>query len=105
LAPILSHQFHSNFNEYVDISAPGVEILSTIPRIGNEPLGVITSNEYDNTVGNVNMINVTGIKIEYSRYVNHPGVSGVLVDCGLGLEVCPGPVGGGARHICFIQRG
>jgi subtilisin family serine protease len=95
----------SNFNEHVDIAAPGVDILSTIPRIGLEPEGIITSNVYDIAVGNVTMVNVTGIKMEYALYIKHPGVTGVLVDCGLGLEVCPGPVGGGGGHVCFMQRG
>jgi subtilisin family serine protease len=107
--PFLAHQtqscnYHSNFNEFVDIAAPGVDILSSIPRIGLEPVGNISSI---GTVGNATVVNVTGIKFEYARYINHPGVTGTLVDCGLGREVCPGPgpVGGGGGHICFIQRG
>ena len=42
---------------------------------------------------------------EYSRYINEPGVTGVLVDCGLGLEVCPRASHGGRGHICYMTRG
>jgi serine protease len=107
-----NHAEFSNFNKHVNISGPGVEIFSSISRIGNEPTGTIASAATG--------IKLEGIHIEYSGFVGEPGVSGILMDCGMAKEECPAPrrrvqdngSGGGVdlddgtrNHICFIQRG
>lgn len=57
-----------------------------------------------------------GIHVEYAGFVGEPGVSGILVDCGMAKQDCPRSVqdtgnggasaGNGAQpHMCFIQRG
>jgi hypothetical protein len=62
-------------------------------------------------------VNMEGIHIEYAGFVGAPGVSGILVDCGMAKEDCRAPqenstgaaevgVGNGKQHhVCFIQRG
>ena len=54
-----------------------------------------------------------GIHVEYSGFVNEPGVTGTLIDCGLAVQDCAAPpraVDGNeeapmSHHICLIQRG
>ena len=103
-----NHAEFSTYNENVNISGPGVDIFSSIARIGNEPMGTITSAAAD--------VMLDGIHVEYAGFVGEPGVSGILLDCGTAKEECPAPrrrvQDGGAgvgdktqNHICFIQRG
>jgi serine protease len=80
----------SQSNSEVDISAPGVDILSTVP------LG-------SGTVGNVDLgdFAVSGKYLKYSVLPGTEGIKGKLVECpDLGRFTCPGPGG----HICLIKR-
>lgn len=81
----------SNFNENVNMSAVGVDVLSTYPLpSGGTNVDIVTSK------GTFN-----GIHMIYSRYTSNEGTTGVLVDCGSGDSKCPGSGG----HVCVIERG
>lgn len=77
----------SQQNAQVELAAPGVAVLSTVPmgtgREGNVNVGADT---------------VQGMAIEGSPT---DSATGALVDCGLGTSVCTGA--GGA--VCLIERG
>jgi serine protease len=79
----------SQFNNQVDVAAPGVDILSTVP-MGTGGLTTATIN------------GGASFTMQIMTHSTSPagGVSGPLVDCGLGTSRCPG--GGG--HICLIER-
>jgi serine protease len=80
----------SQSNSEVDIAAPGVDILSTVP------LG-------SGTVGNVDLgdFAVSGKYLKYSVQPGTEGITGTLVECpDLGRSTCPGP----GDHICLIKR-
>jgi serine protease len=77
----------SQYNSYVDLSAPGVDILSTYPMNLGGIVFMSTST-----------IAVTGDYIKYGRHTN---VTGTLVSCtNFGQAKCPGP----GKHLCLIQR-
>jgi serine protease len=78
----------SNYNDLVDLAAPGVDILSTVPSSTN--IAIQTS----------------GAKYLASYMVNSPtvpqnGVSGKVVSCGTGRAKCQRANG----NICLIKRG
>ncbi|HEX6928493.1 MAG TPA: S8 family serine peptidase, partial [Gammaproteobacteria bacterium] len=77
----------SQQNDQVELSGPGVLVLSTVP------MG--TGSEATVTVGTDGF---AGIGMEGSPNGN---ATGPLVDCGIGASACPG--GGG--QVCLIQRG
>lgn len=77
----------SNYNNAVDIAAPGVDILSTYPL----------------NLGGVLLLNSASASVlgDYFTYSTLTAVSGTLIDCpNYGLSKCPGP----GRHICLIER-
>ena len=84
-----NHASFSQYNSGVDVSAPGVDILSTYPlNLGGVVLVSSTSVESAGTFMQLSTI-PTG------------SISGVLVDCPYyGSEQCPGNGG----HICLIAR-
>jgi serine protease len=79
----------SQYNSQVDLAAPGVDVLSTVP-MGTGGLTTLTLN------------GGTSFTTEIMTRSSSPagGVSGPLVDCGLGTSKCPG----GSGHICLIER-
>jgi serine protease len=84
------HAEFSQSNSEVNIAAPGVGILSTVP------LG-------SGSVANVDLgdIAVSGEYMQYSVLPLTQGITGTLVECpDLGKFTCPGPGG----HICLIKR-
>ncbi len=83
----LNHADFSQTTSKVELAAPGVHVLSTVPRdTGSEGSAVVNSLSY---VGDAMDGSASGI------------VNGNLVDCGRGTSDCTG--GGG--QVCFIQRG
>jgi subtilisin family serine protease len=86
----LQRAVFSQYNSGVDITAPGVGILSTVP-LGSGSVGAVSFGNF-------------AINGEYLRYSVEPkadGVSGILVECpDLGRNTCPGAGG----HICLIKR-
>ncbi len=84
------HAGFSNTNEYVELSAPGVEVLSTIP-IGH---GLDTTLTIDGA--SVDALPMGGSPIGVG--------TGVLADCGDGQSTCEGPANGDP-FVCLIQRG
>ena len=81
----------SNYNENVNLAAVGVDVLSTYPLPDEGTTFQVVSEA--GTFSGTHMI--------YSKYTSSDGVSGVLIDCGLGNGRCPGSGG----HVCLIQRG
>jgi serine protease len=82
--------YFSQRNNQVDIAAPGVNVLSTVP------MGTGTSSSLD------------GLDVSGGYYIGIPmtgspiGIaSGTLVDCGIGENDCNDATG----KICLIQRG
>ena len=77
----------SQYNKDVEIAAPGVGVLSTVP-MGS---------------GRVSALSVAGIAYETAAMDGSPlgTASGALVDCGTGGAVCTGAAG----KVCLIQRG
>jgi serine protease len=78
----------SQYNDGVDIAAPGVEILSTFPT-GSGEVVLITYEEF-------------GAIGEFMKNsVDTDNFSGTLIDCpNFGQEKCPGNGG----HVCLIER-
>jgi subtilisin family serine protease len=75
----------SQYNDQVDLAAPGVGIVSTVPGMGLfDELG----SEYSTAL------------IDYSPFITSPLTAGV-VQCGLGTEPCKDAEG----RICLIQVG
>jgi subtilisin family serine protease len=80
----------SNTGRGLDLVAPGVSVLSSVPDG--------TGSEADVTVGRT-VYSASGMEFAGTT----SGVSGTLVDCGLGMAgQCPGSVSG---NIALIQRG
>jgi serine protease len=80
----------SQYNSEVDITAPGVDILSTVP-LGSESVANVDFGD----------IAVSGNYLRYSALPGAEGITGTLVECpDLGRDTCPGPGG----HICLIKR-
>jgi subtilisin family serine protease len=80
----------SQYNSQVDLSAPGVGILSTVPTM----------------LGGLSTLSVPGRgavllkKMAYSVNPSFGGVSGPLANCGQGTGPCPG----GSGQVCLIER-
>jgi len=77
----------SQYNKDVEIAAPGVGVLSTVPM----------------GTGRESALSVAGTAITSAAMNGSPpGIaSGPLVDCGTGTSVCPAATG----KVCLIQRG
>jgi subtilisin family serine protease len=82
----------SNFNDMIDLSAPGAGVLSTVP-MGNGSIAVFSNGE-DIRIGSF---------LEYSvPLASNQTTTGSIVHCpNLGFDICPGPGG----HFCLIKRG
>ncbi|MDX1444245.1 MAG: S8 family serine peptidase, partial [Gammaproteobacteria bacterium] len=77
----------SQQNSQVEIAAPGVDVLSTVPMgYGSEANVSVSGMTYG------------GLAMEGSPAGD---VTGTLVDCGLGESACTGAAG----NVCLIQRG
>lgn len=83
----LNHADFSQTTSQVELSGPGVHVLSTVP--------VNTGSEASATVGGADYV---GDMMDGATAGN---ASGKLVDCGLGTSTCSGASG----NICLIQRG
>jgi subtilisin family serine protease len=81
----------SQQNDQVELAAPGVDVLSTVP-IGTVTTPVVLSQLI---VGNVLY---AALNMHGSPYAE---VAGLLADCGSGAAICPDAVG----KICLIERG
>jgi subtilisin family serine protease len=87
----LQRSIFSQYNENVDIAAPGSTILSTVPLSKTNALTLYGKNNrtYDGAV----MI---------GSVIPQEGLEGSLVVCdNYGLDECDGPGG----HVCLIERG
>lgn len=83
----------SDYNDMVDIAAPGVDILSAIPE--KSGAGKITPTII------VKDINIIADIMAFSMIPNE-GTAGPVIDCGSGVDkACPGAGG----HVCLIERG
>mmetsp|Transcript_17377 Transcript_17377/g.49742 ORF Transcript_17377/g.49742 Transcript_17377/m.49742 type:complete len:558 (+) Transcript_17377:155-1828(+) len=85
----------SQQNSQVEIVAPGVTVLSTTIT-GTGELGSYT----------INGTQEDAIPMEFSVPTTDKasGVSGVLIDCGYGEDICPSSTAG-QNHVCLIKRG
>ena len=92
VAAIDAKREHASFSQYnsgVDISAPGVDILSTQPMDLGGAIFLSTAN-----------VSAMGLYFENSNQLQGT-INGTLVLCpSYGKDVCPG-IGG---HICLIER-
>jgi subtilisin family serine protease len=92
VAAVDANQERATFSQYnsgVDVAAPGVDILSTLPH--NRSSAIFLSSE---------SVRTTGIFFANSVQYTKP-ISGSLVLCpNFGNETCPGSGG----HICLIER-
>ena len=92
VAAVDANQEHATFSQYnsgVDIAAPGVDILSTLPQ--NMSSAIFLSSE---------SVHATGVYFENSVPYSEP-ISGPLILCpNYGNATCPGSGG----HICLIER-
>lgn len=81
------HASFSQRNSQVEIAAPGVDVMSTVPR----------------GMGQLSLFNVGGSSYGAIAMDGSPDgdVSGALVDCGLGTSTCQGV----QNSICLIERG
>jgi subtilisin family serine protease len=79
----------SNHGAGLDISAPGVDVASSVP----------TNTGRDAAVGNI-----AGLSAEFGGATSAQGVTGTLVNCGLAVAAtdCPASVAG---NIALISRG
>lgn len=83
------HASFSQYNNGVDIAAPGVDILSTQPLNFSGALFLSAAN-----------VSAPGLYFDNSIEI-HESINGTLLLCpGYGREVCPGSGG----HICLIER-
>lgn len=84
-----AHASFSNTGRYLDISAPGVMVLSSVPANHGSESSVTTSSSF------------TAYGLEFAGRTS--GTTGTLVDCGLGQAgEFPASVAG---NIALIQRG
>jgi serine protease len=81
----------SQYNSAVDISAPGAEILSTVPP-GTGGVVLLTTTSAA----------APGIYMKFSPKQT-VAIEGELVDCGYGETECPKGITA-QKHICLIQR-
>jgi subtilisin family serine protease len=86
-----AHAAFSNTGAGLDLSAPGVLVLSSVPRdTGSE--ASVTARATERAFG-----------MEFAGFTSTTGVTAQLVDCGLGQAgECPASVSG---NIALIQRG
>ena len=82
-----NHASFSQRNSEVEIAAPGVDVMSTVPR-GTGSLALFSAG------GST----FSGLAMEGSP---NGEASGDLVDCGLGTSTCQGAQG----NVCLIERG
>lgn len=86
----MKHAPFSNWNDQVELAAPGVAVRSTFPTgKGTDGLVAVGADTY------------TGYPMEGSAFTDETPVKGALVDCGLGTKRCNGAAGG----ICLVERG
>jgi serine protease len=94
VAAVDEFEAHADFSQatnQVELAAPGVHVLSTVPvGTGDEASALVDAVEY---IGDKMAGSVSGV------------VSGTLIDCGLGDSVCDTTAVGDDNAICLIQRG
>ncbi|MBU4264183.1 MAG: S8 family serine peptidase [Proteobacteria bacterium] len=81
----------SQQNDQVELAAPGVNVLSTVPSGTVTTPFVLSQLIVDNTL-------YAALNMQGSPYAE---VDGLLADCGIGAAPCPDAVG----KICLIERG
>ncbi len=87
-----AHASFSNTGTNIDISAPGVLVLSSVPSGQGSESSVASGGNDHRAFG-----------LEYAGKTTATGVTGTLVDCGLGqVGECPAAVAG---NVALIQRG
>jgi serine protease len=85
-----THASFSNTGRGLDLSAPGVQVLSSVPDGTGSEASVTTSSEF------------RAFGMEFAGQTGAAGVRGALVDCGLGTSTCPPETAG---KLALIQRG
>lgn len=80
----------SQYNSGVDITAPGVGILSTFPPNLGEAVLISTPS-----------VGTPGTYMKFSPETKG-AISGELIDCDIGDSTCP--TGSTSGHICLIMR-
>jgi Subtilase family len=86
----------SNYNDEVDVAAPGVQVLSTGLPSSTSLVFLSPSDDAGSSA-------VTGKLWQASGQV--ASQSGILIDCGTGLDSpCDTSAAGGGASICLIQR-
>lgn len=90
--PASERAWFSQYNDEVDIAAPGAAILSTVP-VG---------------LGSIGLIDIDGKWFQGALMTGSPpppeeGISGPILDCpNFGIDICEGNGNGG--HVCLIDR-
>jgi subtilisin family serine protease len=84
------HASFSNTGRGLDLSAPGVGVLSSVPDGTGVESSVRTTQDF------------RAFGMEFAGTTTDAGVTGTLVDCGLGTTTCPAATAG---NIALIQRG
>ncbi|GKY90716.1 hypothetical protein MPSEU_000045000 [Mayamaea pseudoterrestris] len=79
----------SNFNNLVDLAAPGVGVLSTVPGATTATITTPTGDRF------------SSVFMANSPRLPQSGVTGKIKSCGTGLTKCKRSTGG----ICIIKRG
>ena len=90
-----SKAYFSNYGDYVDIAAMGVQVLSTRHRWDETPKTTIELVGSDTSP-----VVFEGNLMIYSKYIGIVGIDGELRNCGKGNATCPGEGG----HICYIAE-
>ena len=81
----------SQFNSAIDIAAPGVSILSTVPPGTGGAVLLSTAS-----------VGAPGTYMKYSSESTDT-IEGELVDCGSGESICPKGITS-QSHVCLIER-
>jgi hypothetical protein len=84
----------SNTGRNLDVVAPGVGILSSVPDG--------TGSEASVTAGSGNY---QAFGMEFAAHTNTLGTTGILVNCGLAISVSDCPAGAPTGFIALVQRG
>ena len=80
----------SSFGKGLDFAAPGVDVLSSVPNGTGRNASVTTASGP-----------ITALSAEFAGTTSDRGISGALVDCGIGDAPCANAAG----KVALIQRG